>query len=353
MDVPKLTLDQRIFIIQEWYRTENTTNVLTRFSAQFPERLVPSKQAVHKLRRKFEVTGSVLDARKCGRTRTIRTVENTEITSDAFNKSPQKSTRRASSELGIPRTTLQRIMADLSLRPFKPRLIHALNEDDPDRRMQFCELFLGKMDRNRQIFDDILWTDEATFKLNGHINRHNCVYWADANPRLTIEHELNLPGICVWAGVWSEGIVGPFFFDGTVTGLSYLQILTDPIFPVLMDHPKLSRMIWQQDGAPAHFHSEVRTLLDKTFPGRWMGRRGSIEWPPRSPDLTPMDFSIWGILKENVYSQKPATISDLKKVITEEFGTFDVTLCQRICHSVEGRLLKCIQARGNQFEHLE
>jgi hypothetical protein len=37
-----------------------------------------------------------------------------------------------------------------------------------------------------------------------------------------------------------------------------------------------------QEGAPPHFAIPVRTRLDKHFPGRWIGRRGLTEWPPRS-----------------------------------------------------------------------
>ena len=48
---------------------------------------------------------------------------------------------------------------------------------------------------------------------------------------------------------------------------------------------------FQQDRAPPHFHVNVRNFLDRTFNQIWIGRRGSAtEFPPRSPDLTPLDF---------------------------------------------------------------
>jgi hypothetical protein len=49
--------------------------------------------------------------------------------------------------------------------------------------------------------------------------------------------------------------------------------------------------IWfQQDGMSPHFGINVRQYLEATFPGRWIGRRGAIEWPSRSPGLIPLDF---------------------------------------------------------------
>ena len=47
--------------------------------------------------------------------------------------------------------------------------------------------------------------------------------------------------------------------------------------------------------------------------GRWIGRAGSIPWPPRSPDLTPLDFvSFWGFIKTEVYERPVENLNRLK-----------------------------------------
>ena len=46
------------------------------------------------------------------------------------------------------------------------------------------------------------------------------------------------------------------------------------------------RFYFQQDGTPPHFHRDVRAYLNENLPGQWIGRRGAVECPPRSPDLT-------------------------------------------------------------------
>ena len=53
---------------------------------------------------------------------------------------------------------------------------------------------------------------------------------------------------------------------------------------------QFEEMVFQQDGAPAHYARVVCNLLNKELDGRWIERRGSIEWPARSPGLTPLDF---------------------------------------------------------------
>jgi hypothetical protein len=63
-----------------------------------------------------------------------------------------------------------------------------------------------------------------------------------------------------------------------------------------------AEVTFQQDGAPPHFGNVVRDTLDSEFPGRWIGRTGPIPWPPRSPDLTPPDFFLWGYVKDKVFA---------------------------------------------------
>ena len=57
------------------------------------------------------------------------------------------------------------------------------------------------------------------------------------------------------------------------------------------------------DGTPPHYARTVRQHLHQAFPQRWFGRRGSIEWPSRSPELTPMDFFSGGVVKNKVYER--------------------------------------------------
>jgi hypothetical protein len=53
--------------------------------------------------------------------------------------------------------------------------LHAMNEDDPDGRLQFCAWFQHKVHENEEFASKIVCSDEATFKLNGAANRHNYV----------------------------------------------------------------------------------------------------------------------------------------------------------------------------------
>ncbi|KYN16168.1 hypothetical protein ALC57_11579, partial [Trachymyrmex cornetzi] len=106
------------------------------------------------------------------------------------------------------------------------------------------------------------------------------------------------------------------------------------------------------DGAPCHFGLIVRNLLNNIFPGRWIGRRGPIEWPPRSPDLTPLDNFYWGFLKNKVYETKPTDIDKLKERKFQCPNTITRETLQKVKDNFYARLGYCQVAEGHQFEHL-
>ncbi|CAF2091164.1 unnamed protein product [Rotaria magnacalcarata] len=102
---------------------------------------------------------------------------------------------------------------------------------------------------------------------------------------------MNTAKINVWCGMSNKQIIGPYFVeDETVNGRNYLDMLKDYFYPIIQRKRLHNKIIFQQDGAPAHFSKEVRELLNEKFDGRWIDRGGTISWAPRSPDLTPLDF---------------------------------------------------------------
>ena len=59
------------------------------------------------------------------------------------------------------------------------------------------------------------------------------------------------------------------------------------------------------------------------FHPHWIGRRGHLEWSPRSPDLSFLDFFFWGMLKEKVYSMKIANLNHFKERVISQCAEID------------------------------
>jgi transposase len=349
----KYTKEERILLVTLYLRHQaDYQTIFNEFAGQHPHRRVPTRQMVYKLNKKFQETGSVEDAPRTGRPATVVTEDNMHLVAAAFVEAPNQSARRTSLQLDISDRSLRRMLSKMKYHCYRPRLIHAITEDDPDRRLEFCEWFTGCAEDNAQFYQQILYSDEAQFKLNGRINRHNSVYWASDNPHATIQQELNLPGITVWAGIHAGGLIGPYFFEGTVNAENYLELLID-LKGELENNPELAGIrYFQQDGAPPHYGLHVREYLNAEF-GMWIGRRGRIEWPARSPDLTPCDFALWGVLKNKVFATPLRDIDHLKTRIEEEFDALRAhpDFFQKTCSNVIKRCHICIEEGGMQFEH--
>lgn len=94
----------------------------------------------------------------------------------------------------------------------------------------------------------------------------------------------------VWVGLLGRNVIGPFFIDGKMNGDKYLELLQTEVGPAI-DNVAGENIVWfQQDGCPAHFTNTVTLYLNEVFPNCWIGRGGPINWPARSPDLSPNDF---------------------------------------------------------------
>jgi hypothetical protein len=58
------------------------------------------------------------------------------------------------------------------------------------------------------------------------------------------------------------------------------------------------------------FQQDVREFLDMLFRGRWIGHDGPIPWPPRPPDIMPLDSFLWGYFKDIVYKTPVTSIHE-------------------------------------------
>ena len=222
--------------------------------------------------------------------------------------------------------------------------------EDCDIRMEFGEMMLAWLRDWPDLLKNILWSDEAVFHIGGFVNRHNCHYWAEEDPRVTSEKNQNRPKITVWCGMTSDSIVGPFILHDTMNAERYLTMLKDEVWPIISAWNNIEDLIFMQDGAPPHFAIVFREWLNVQFPGRWMGRRGSHEWPARSPDLTPSYFFLWGWLKEQVYSTKSRNLEELERRIREVLSSIPQEFLVKSVDAVHGRLEKLVANDGAHIE---
>src|ERR1700712_2636076 len=320
----RCTLQQRIEIIKIHYKNGENLAVTVRKTRTFlGDRDSPCRTAIRKLVRKFELLGQVTDVKNKTRARRSRTVENIAVVAESVEKSPNLSIPRRSLELDIPKTSLHRILhKDLGLKAYTVQLTQEFKPADHQQRRVFADWVVEMHENDLEFHRKIFFSDEAYFHLGGFVNKQNFRIWGSENPRVIVEKPLYPQRVTVWCGLWSSGVIGPYFFENdagatvTVNGLRYREMINNFLWPEL-DGIDLDRVYFQQDGATCHTSNETNGLLREKFQNRVISRRGDHNWPPRFCDLTLLDFFLWGHLNEKVYTNSPASIQDLKDGIRE------------------------------------
>lgn len=232
----------------------------TAFNHRHPGRNVNHKYVLE-LVQKFLATGSVNNKKRTGR-RILEEATQVEVLG-TFAMDPHSSVRRVAAATRLSVGSVHRVLKMNKFYPYKLKPVQELSEDDFDRRIEFCEIMTEKINQNEININNVCFSDECTFYLNGFVNRHNCRYWDSENPHLYREVHTQYPQkINVWAGILGNAVIGPVFIEENLNGQLYLELLTDIINPLITESIENQvdergdqliqedELFFQQDGAP-------------------------------------------------------------------------------------------------------
>jgi hypothetical protein len=138
-------------------------------------------------------------------------------------------------------------------------------------------------------------------------------------------------------------------------GEGYLNILHNFETDYLDNLPLAVRrnLFYQHDGAPPHCNYVIDNFLQYAFDGQWIANNGPYLWPPRSPDLSVLDFFIWGTIKNRVYDTPLTTMEDCMQRVRNAFTNLSQNSIRKATHEhLLLRYEKCLEVQGRQFEHL-
>ncbi|GFV24974.1 transposable element Tc3 transposase [Trichonephila clavipes] len=203
----------------------------------------------------------------------------------------------------------------------------------------------------------ILFSDEAHFWLNGYVNKQNCRLWSEANPQVHVETPLHPEKLTVWCALWAGGIIGPYFFKNdeghnvTVNGDRYRAMITNFFIPELNNHD-VQELWFQQDGATCHTARATIDLLKDTFGDCLISRFGPVNWPPRSCDLTPLDYFLLGYVKSLVYADKPQTLDHLEDNIRRVIADIRPQMLEKVIENWTFRLDYIRASRGSPMPEI-
>ncbi|GFX32815.1 histone-lysine N-methyltransferase SETMAR [Trichonephila clavipes] len=184
----------------------------------------------------------------------------------------------------------------------------AIHQNDHQARRRFVEWAQNEIAVVPDFHKRILFSDEAHFWLNGYVNKQNCRIWSEANSQVYVETPL---------------------------------------------HPeKLTELWFQQDGATCHTARATIDLLKDTFGDRLISRFGPVNWPPRSCDLTPLDYFLWGYVKSLVYADKPQTLDHLEDNICRVIADIRPQMLEKVIENWTSRLDYIRASRGSPMPEI-
>jgi hypothetical protein len=301
---------------------------------------------------RFEADGTVHDVHKqrSGKPCIATSPTSSAMVFQQFTWPPQKATEQCAHESGISRSSVKHVLKRAKWKVDIARLLHVVNEDKPDWRVQFCEWFQHMVHEDEEFLSKIVWSDEATFKLNGTVTLCSIL----GSRKSTHSHGQGGQFTRTYRLVWF--VIQGFNWTVLFWRNSYWPCVPQHVWDIHFTCHSTRLWEWaillSARCHTPHYHRDVRSYVNETLPGQWIWWRGSVEYPPCSPDLTRLNLCLWGSLKDVVYLRKQLTLETLQEEIETSCASIPVDTLATGAHALVCWIQKCLQANGGHFEHL-
>ncbi|GFX79920.1 DUF4817 domain-containing protein [Trichonephila clavipes] len=164
------------------------------------------------------------------------------------------------------------------------------------------------------------------------VNKQNCRIWSEANPQVYVETPLH-----------------PEKTDCLVHFMGWWNLSSNTMKATTLQ----SMELWfQQDGATCHTARATIDLLKDTFGDRLILRFGPVNWPPRSCDLTPLDYFLWGYVKSLVYADKSQTLDHLEDNIRRVIADIRPQMLEKVIENWTSSLDYIRASRGSPMPEI-
>ncbi|EFO93488.1 hypothetical protein CRE_29174 [Caenorhabditis remanei] len=318
------------------------SSILNLFKAGVPpvdiiKRLgVPSRTVYDSISR-FKKLGTFLD--RCGRGKkpTVVTPDRIKAVKERIRRNPQHQKNGEG-------------QAETYLLPCKKAAI--LSEATTKKRLERSKKLLQRTRNGEHLVT--VFSDEKLFTLQAEFNPQNHRVLAEtseeafANGR-TIHQASHPASVMVFGAVCADGKSPLLFVDQGVKinkEVYISQILEKTLLPWAQKHFNGRRWVFQQDGAPAHTAKLSQQWCETHLPAFIP----KDEWPPSSPDLNPLDYSIWGVLQNKVNAKPHSSIEALKKTLVKEWDALSPEYLRATIDAYPRRLRAVIEKRGGRME---
>ena len=177
------------------------------------------------------------------------------------------------------------------------------------RRLQWAQ--------ERLVFDwtRVIFSDEMVISLRNGKNMGKIYVWRRVGERHRVYCVIPVPpiqrrgSITVWGCLSYFGFGCLETFTGTMDSIHYTEkTLPDYLIPSSqLLYPDQEPFIFMQDNASPHTARITKAWLQEN-------RIRTLDWPPYSPDLNPIE-NVWGLLKKRLYQDMPRSPDQIISVL--------------------------------------
>ncbi|KAI6656176.1 hypothetical protein LOD99_1509 [Oopsacas minuta] len=311
------------------------------------------RKFVYRTIRRYNETGEVCDKARSGRPPSVTTPALQKLVRERIRRNPRRSMRKMAQELKVSESSVRKIVkVNLGMRSFRRKKVHFLSEQVKVKRLQRCK---GQLRRHvNHDIKKIAFSDEKIFTIEEALNPQNdriiSHKSSTIDPDLKYVPRVQKPlSVMVWAGISAVGrtplIFGPAGVK--INSTTYRDLILEPIVKNLSQTMfNGGSFVFQQDGAPAHTSNVTQTWLQSNIPC-FIEKE---QWPPYSPDLNPMDYSVWSILESRVCAKSHKSIDSLKRKLREEWEKIPQDVLRAAVEALPGRISSVIHDKGGYIE---
>ena len=182
------------------------------------------------------------------------------------------------------------------MKPYHISVHQGMTLENALQRRTMCAWFLRQVREEENFLRWVWFSDEAHLYLSDTVNSRNYVHWTSERPDEVIERNLHVTKATAWVALSAQG----------VTGDRYMNVLTRfwRALGRFCGHEARGQQWFMQDGAAPHTARRVLTWLTDHFEGRVISRFTKKTWASHSPDLNPLDFFLFGHLKDQMSGEQ-------------------------------------------------
>ena len=338
MKTKQYTVEERVLLVEEKIKKNSHKITKDNYKRRFPlTGRSPSKMTVWKMCRKFHSKGTVSNQNRGNSGRkvsvltpqvlnSIRDLVDSEKTLPA--RQSRSSCRRHHLPMQVSKSSFHRGVRKLGYHPYKLHRRHILKAGDMVKRVRMATHVLQNYEENPDWINNLWMSDEAVFSLNGNVNSKNVVCYSEKGAgrpeNFCIDLSKHADSVMPWACLAGDGrklqlqyfepeVIDGEQVSGTMTGARYYKLLRYKAIPEIksLNNGSLVNQCWQQDGARPHWSAQNLAYLQGQFGTNTLAlgaaKWGGGEWAPHSPDLSVLDFCVWGVLKHHVFQHPMPT----------------------------------------------